>query len=982
MKPFLRQVAEAFRGDGADLQNYCFVFPNRRSGSFFKKYMLETLKGTNCILPDIQTISDFIASQVDLTEAGKMEQLFLLYDAYKDLVPENKADFDAFLYWGDMILGDFNDVDRYMASAKELFTNLKNLKGLSSNYLTEAQIEVLRVFFGEEREYRDDKLWVDDGSLKGKYLKLWQLLNPLYDRFKAKLAEKHLAYSGMIYRKAADVIKDKTAADFPFEKIIFVGFSTLSASEECIFSHFKELNIGDFYWDFNFKPFEDNSNKGTFFIKKYIVEFPSQKKVDKDERKDMPNIRVFSVPSAGGQAQVVGQILKGNFGDLNLDKENAIDTAIVLPDENLLNSVLFSIPSDIEALNITMGYPLANTSIASFVEMLATLHGRKRVDADDVYFYYEDLNALLGHVYVKRNCRDDIRKLQDQIIADRLQFVPSALVKDKLKSLAVIFDGPKQRTSQEVVDYVDGILRWIADEVSGTEKLDKLERSFVFQYLNSLGQLRETVEEYKVDITEKTFFYLLCRMLSGNSVTFEGEPLKGLQIMGVLETRLLDFRNLFVLSMNEKVFPSKHYTRSFIPNMLRNAYKLSTYEHQDAMFTYYFYRMLSRAENVFLLYDSRVQELSSGEESRYVSQLQKIYNRNKCQYNYYEYTIRTQDEREVYVEKTSSVWKKVEQFLNKEGEIKSLSPSKINTYIECPLKFYSQYVEGLKEDEEMTDFIDSATFGNIIHKMMQNLYGEVGQRIEPATIDSWLNNKVKIEKLATRIVNSEYRNLKTDPDRELEGDTILIGKIVIYYVRRLLEYDKRIAPFIYIASELESHKNRWKVGDREFNYKQVIDRIDYVLSKDGDYLRIIDYKTGVDDPKVKAVADLFDSTVDSKKRKALTQLMLYCNFFAQDDNKTELKNLNLQEQDGYDRQICPVVYRIRNVDATLMNGDTFNVKIGKDVVMDYRVYNKNFMDKFAELINELFDKNTAFVQTKNTDNCKYCPFVEICGRDC
>ena len=221
----------------------------------------------------------------------------------------------------------------------------------------------------------------------------------------------------MIYRQAAERIESKRAEDFPFEKVIFVGFSTLSTSEERIFSHFKKLNIGDFYWDFNFKPFEDNSNKGTYFIKQYKKNYPSLKDVDKEERKDMPNIHVFSVPSAGGQAKVVGQILNGKFGDLKLDKANAIDTAIVLPDEKLLNSVLFSIPSDIESLNITMGYPLANTSIASFVEMLATLHGRKRVDANEAYFYYEDLNALLGHLYVKRNCTENIKELQDEIIA-------------------------------------------------------------------------------------------------------------------------------------------------------------------------------------------------------------------------------------------------------------------------------------------------------------------------------------------------------------------------------------------------------------------------------------------------------------------------------------------------------------------------------------------------------------------------------------
>lgn len=1003
MIPFLKLVANAFVDNKESLDKITFVFPNRRSGLFFSKYLGERFKGKSFILPEIITISELISDYTKTIEASRMEQLFALYSIYKTMSadisdPSKEFNFDQFIYWGDMILSDFNDVDRYMVDAKALFLNVKDFKDISANYLNEKQLEVIRDFWGEDRLKLDSgHLWKDtDSEARLKFTKLWEVLYPLYMEFNKLLASKNLSYSGKTYRLAAEKMKTARKEDFNFSKIVFVGFSTLSKSEEAIFRGFQRLEIGDFYWDYNSPVFLFPENKGNAFLPKYIKEFPSKYDLKEAPITEMPNIEIMSVPSGGGQAKVVGKIIS-DLKKEGRDKTTDIDTAVVLPEEIYLNSVIYSMPETISALNITMGYPMRNTSIASFMSMLSMLHSRKRIIEGEACYYYDDLEALLSHPYIKHICKDSVDALKKQIINFKYFFVPQTVVTKFISNLEVIFSNQPLDTPDEIIDYVEKIIKFVMaqiysrKETGEEEKLDiqdRLELSFINQYENSLSQMRTTMEAYKKDIAtmkSKTFFLLLERMLAGSNIAFVGEPLNGLQVMGVLETRLLDFENVIILSMNERIFPSKHFTKSFIPMSLRAGYGLSTYEFQESMFTYYFYRMISRAKNVYLLYDSRTQGISSGEQSRYIYQLQRLYNVNKCKKTNWEYNVRLPKNRVIEIRKNDQIMKKLNLYLQDDSK-KNFSASMLSTYINCPLQWYLQCVEGLTEEDEISEFIDASTLGTIVHETLQDIYdsipsNEKGERlVQKKFLTDLIESKVNLNKFIVKSVNKNYNKLlENDWTKELQGDALLIFKTVYYYVKSVLEYDSRLTPFVYIASEFEQII-RWNLGkdtDRVINFKFKIDRIDRLSSPDGDIVRIIDYKTGSDPVKIGGVDSMFVANGNEKRAKAIAQLLLYCHAYEEYYGGKPLK-------------LRPLIYQIRSINE--FSDKEFSLNVNKNDVKDFRDIDDgftvtakegetiSFMDVIKNYLDEIFNKEEPFRQTEDEDNCVYCPFKDICGR--
>lgn len=965
MIPFLKKLANVYISrERRDIDRYCFVFPNRRSGAFFKKYLLEEICGECLILPGITTISDFISNQSHLVDAGRVELLLILYQEYCNLA-DSAPEFDQFLYWGDMILNDFNDVDRFMVNAKELFTNVRNLKKIQSNFLTDEQKAVIKEYWGIDRG-AEDSFWQKD-SCKSVFSQLWNRLYDLYERFNEALLSRGLSYSGMNYRAVAEGMSEKNIVDFDFSRIIFVGFSTLSTAEKIIFNKFKNLGIGDYYWDFE-SPFFDEDNKGSFFLKDYIREFPSMYDI-RQNKWQCPEIHVVSVPSGGGQAKIAGTLIAGMVETGKIaDVNDAIDTAVVLPEEKYMNAVLYSVPDCIRSLNITMGLPAEQTPVASLIALLSALDRRKRnVDGRPAYFY-EDVEALFAHPYIKSFCDTKIREMLQEAKKRRLFFVPLPFLAEFVPQLKFLFTNTEE-IDCDIAVYVNIVLTEVSAVLNGGE-FGKLESYYVSQYQSAILQLRNTINYYNIRMGSQSFFFLLSRVMSGTAIAFEGEPLRGLQIMGVLETRLLDFKNLIVLSMNEKIFPTKHYSRSFIPNSLRADYDMATYEYQDSMYTYYFYRMISRAENVYLLYDSRTQGLSSGEESRYIYQLDKIYNRHKNKHILYEYGIKTPESEGITVNKTIRIRTLLEKY--RQGNSgKYLSASSINTYIDCPLRFYLNTVEGIREEQEMTDFIDSATFGQVVHSVLENLYNSLqsdngtGKRI---VTKDFLNryvalNSIPLDSLVTSSIN-EFYNRILDKNRKLEGESVLIGKIVSYYIRNVLHHDLRLTPFEYIGSEVKRNA-RWNVSGMSVNFKLVIDRIDRVGGK----LRIVDYKTGSDDISFKEDADfsaLFRKCGTTSRKKAILQVLLYCNAYS--------------DMDGVAEGIAPVIYKLKDV-PTCMNG-RFVISNNKKEISDFRsdADNEAFMSRIKNVLEEIFNPDVPFTQTKDADICTFCQFKEICGR--
>ena len=963
MTPFLKKVAETFIEKAGRLDRTCFVFPNRRSGAFFRKYLRECSVNP-MIFPEVQTISDFIGSHSGLIDAGRIEQLFALYDSY--LKVAGHVDFDRFLYWGDMILGDFNDVDRYMVDARELFVNIENLKSINADFLTESQREVIKNFFGEYRVGGTENLWIGDEGKK-RYFRLWSVLNDLYEEFKLRLKGKGLSYSGLTYHVAAEKIKEKSKDDFEFERIVFIGFSTLSKSEEVIFNHLKNIGIGDFYWDFNSPVFSDPENKGTVFLREYVKEFPSCYDIGEEPACSMLSIRVISVPSGAGQSKVAAHLIEQLVESRDIENpEDAIDTAIVLPDEKYLGSVLRSVPESIGTMNVTMGYPMANTAVASFMRMIAVAFGHKRVRNGIVSFYYEDLENLLSHPYVVALCGKEIDEFKRAVIERRLFFVDIGTIVELLPSLADVFGKVEFSSSLEIVSYVRKVIETVGNKLSIVSECEdlSLERYFICKYVDSLVELESMIKDYSmVEMSEKTFFFLIDRMTSGATVAFEGEPMHGLQIMGVLETRLLDFKNLIIFSMNEKVFPSKHYTRSFIPESLRAAYGISTYHKQDSMFTYYFYRMISRAENVFLLYDSRTQGVSTGEVSRYVSQLRRIYNRGKCEEYAFGYNVLLPVEPVIEVEKTPRVMERIIRYTLPDTS-KNFSASMINTYVECPLKFYFKYVEDIREEDEINDFIDSATFGTIVHEIMQAIYDAVpltdGKKI---VRHDYLENlsspeSFELQKIIGEVVSKEY-----DKNKDGGGDVEVIKNIIAYYIVPVLRHDMSLTPFEYVGSEIEQ-SFRWRLDDDlTINYKQIIDRLDKV---DGT-LRIVDYKTGKDEVNIKSFDSIFDAGKSGGHQKAVLQILLYCNAYS--------------EKEKYGGDIKPVIYKIR--DVRLLGDERFCLKYESNPIISYNnsIFKDGFMEKIRMIVREILNSDVKFTRTADRKKCLYCQFAEACNRN-
>lgn len=984
MKSFLSRIAETYyKYEKDELYKYCFVFPNRRSGVFFQKYLSE-IATSALILPEITTITDFISSITGSNEASRIELLFTLYEEYSKLSNE-VADFDQFVFWGDMIINDFNDVDKYLADARQLFTNVKEIKEINSSYLTDEQINIINEYWGESRPLESiEVFWkhlhtpTPETDNKKKFLKLWEILYPLYSNLKKSLEKKELSYSGMAYRNAVDIIKNRAAEDMEFTKYIFVGFNVLSTSEEKIFDYLKIKGIADFYWDFNSPAFKDKFNKAGRFLNRYISEFKSSYRIEETDITTFPDIEVISIPSEIGQAKYAGQIIKNLLEDNKIkDKSNAINTAVVLPDEELFMSMLHSIPEEVDAVNITMGYPMKYTSVAALVNAISAMHLKARKIKDEFQYYHEDVKTILAIPFIRKIAGNSFHTIVEYIQSNKAFFVPASFltgISPELSGLFMPVNDPNNTT--EVITYLKNILSIVENHIINNTKseTDNIELGFIAQYITTLNQFAATIEKHSINMQEKTFFFMIERLLATSSIAFEGEPLKGLQIMGVLETRSLDFENVIILSMNERIFPQKHFSKTFIPNNLRRGFGLATSEFQDSIYSYYFYRLISRAENVYLLYDSRSQGISSGEKSRYIYQLQHLYCSDKIINKSASFRIVPPEQPRINVVKSPRIMDKLDRYRTPDSG-KSFSASSINTYINCPLQFYFEKVEDIYADDDISEFMDSGTFGTIVHSVLKEIYEtQLPDKnndilITEEIIEGVKKNQILLERLITRTINREFHYKKDDCLDPLTGESYLIGDIVKYYIQLLLEYDKKTTPFIYVCGE-KKEEFFWKLSpETGFNFKQYIDRVDIVNPHSPDeMLRIVDYKTGSDITDIKDVESMFVTNKNGFRAKAILQLMLYCNAYSIINR--------------YDKPILPVIYKIR----ALKNSAEFCIKIknestGKlEKINDYQELNDEFLERLKSVMSEIFNPEIAFSQTENLKNCTYCKFKDFCRR--
>lgn len=1031
--PFLSQVAELYLQKEADsLVDYCFVTPNKRAAVFLSKYFSDSFQKDNKIgfLPEVSPISDFISGFSQLVEASRIRQLLVLYRVYSRVLTSNSSaaeivagknlvDFNRFQFWGDILLNDFNDVDRYMVDTAQLFQNVERLKEISANFLTPEQIAVIEKYwnvdslpepvtqFWRHLSYQSESdMGVPHSDKKNVagFLKLWQAMEELYLSFREELASDGYTYAGKSYRDAAETIDRMDKSEFAFKRYIFVGFNVLSTSEKSIFSSLRKKGIADFYWDYASPEFRIPSNRASRFLRNNLRDFPSlYPGIGTKTLSHYPDITIMPVPSAFGQTKLIPDILRKLYPVFFDDKvtknisdvqyEDMVDslarTAIVLPDESLAQPLLSAMPVEIPVVNVTMGFSLRHTGVAALLRNIISLQLRAREVKSLNTFFFDDVIAVLSHPLIRLKYAPLCDSIVAQINRKRLFNVPiDMLAAKEYEALGVPFRVVSNAMNPEaVLDYMVDLLNWLIELIETTsirheseidddvEMLNEvrgpvnLELQFVRGYLDAVEQLRSLREEFLKDvfIEDKTVFHLVERIVGNQTVNYEGLPLRGLQVMGVLESRCLDFDNVVITSMNERVFPRKHYAKSFIPNALRRGYGMATLEHQESIYAYYFYRLITRAKNVLLLYDARKTGIYSGGASRYIKQLRYQFPPDKVTVLPVSSPLRKVEPEPVMVSKNERIMRELNRFRSSENA-RYLSASSLNAYITCPLSFYIANVERYYPENDFVDYMDDGTYGTVLHDAVAKMYkderGDAPELLITPEIVKKFSQKGYAENYVTRSIKENYLKVSPDDPSPLIGDTAVYRQIMSRTIRRMLERELEMGQKIYFVDAEHQIKIPFKVSpEYTINLSYTIDRVDRVEEADGSsFYRIVDYKTGGDILTASSLDRLFENT-DKSRPKAIFQLMLYASAFA--------------EHEKYNGRIQPFIYQLRKVMVNKMSP----IKVGGEPVTDYRDFINDYLSRLCLLLDDIFSPDKPFVADPGdrNHNCHFCKFKEICG---
>lgn len=1009
MISFLNSLAKAYASRYDDISEFCFVFPGKRGGKFFlRDYRSALPRNKVVIAPETLTVAEFVAKVADRDVAPRLDLLFMLYDCYCDMNPRNAdgsptVGFDSFRLWGETVLSDFDDVDRYGADPDELFRNIRDFRDIATDFLTDAQRRVMEQYFGHTPSPDDiGRFWknfhpASDGSgltrVKHRFLQLWESLGPLYHRLAERLEKEKLATSGGVYRLALERLRNEGTGILPWKKVVFVGFNALSTVEHEIFSFLQSCPSGiddgayaDFYWDATGPVLSAPDNSASRFVQADIRDFPSPawaaRWLTEASRSDMPQeINVIAAPSNAIQAKIAGGIVGKLSDTLPEESFSNAEVAVVLPDEALLLPVLYSLPESVGDVNLTMGYPLRLTSAASFISLLRRLQSRKRIVDGETSYYHADLKLFLSHPFVHMLAGSgEVASLRRVVGERRLFLVPLGLILQYMPDMADIMRPlGRDDSAQSVIEYVDSALASVEkhiDEASGDIVKTDLDRDNIIEYRVALRQLGDVIGRYGVSMHYSTLFSLLDRLLGGVRVSFEGEPLRGLQIMGMLETRGLDFRYVVVPSMNERIFPRRQRARSFIPDSLRAGYGLPPSTYQDALFSYYFYRMISRAEKVWLIYDASPGEgLHTGDVSRYVLQLKHLYAPDRLKEEKYAFTIASRSERHVAADKNDEVMEMLEGYLLPDTK-KNFSASALKHYISCPVQFFYQDVIGISAEAETAPGIDAITLGNIFHRVMQTVYlqGEKERKlhippklITRSMIDDILADEEGLRSLVRRAINRETsRNAESKHDAPLRGSAELLAPVVMRQVRELLEYDKDMAPFSLYGCEL-ADVVRFPLSDgREVNMTFSFDRLDKVNVNGVEHIRVVDYKTGKSHLEAKSLEEIFTGHTDGKN---IFQVLLYSrlvrDYFA---------------KRGVTADCTHVMAEIYSV-SMLRNHDKspHHPKLDKEIITDYAQVAEEFESRLDALLCEILDSSVDFESVPSPGRCRFCNLSRLCG---
>ncbi|MDE7305084.1 MAG: PD-(D/E)XK nuclease family protein [Alistipes sp.] len=947
MTGFLEELArDLYARYGEELSRRALLFPSRRARLFFVD-ALTRIAARPMWQPAWCTI-DELMSEISGLRAG--DRIRLITELYKVYSQFHNEPFDKFYFWGEMLLADFDTIDKYRIDASQLFRNLAEIKEIEADisYLTPAQLQLLSNFWsslGPEADLSEEKR---------RFLALWKTLGPIYHAYRQRLSDLGIAYGGMVQRAAADRI---LAGGFAFpepRQYVVAGFNALSECEKVLFRFLSTAAETDFYWDYDDYYKNAPEQEAGMFVRENIAAFPPRAELSHDSMAQPKELTLVSTVSNAVQCKYAAEILRDYARQQPLDKR----TAVVLTDENLLLPLLYALPEEAGKVNVTMGYPLKQSLAYTFVERLVELQARRRTKGEGCTFYHADVVGLLTHPYVAACDEASTRSLADEIVRQRRISVDAAwLGRNELLRSIFAPAATWQELSGQLLDVIQAVA---CIPYRGDDARQRIE--FLAVLSEEIVKLRNSLDACDIDIATEVYTSLLRRHLQTIRIPFEGEPLEGLQVMGILETRNLDFENVIILSMNDDNFPGNRMSQaSFVPYNLRAAFALPTPEHHEGVYAYYFYRLIQRARRVHMLYCAHADEKSTGEPSRYVYQLD-YESGHPVRRVEVGVDVNLASARPIVVPKDGQIMQRLERFVDPAIEA-ALSPTAFFRYVACPLRFYFHSVARLKSDEEVSEEVDAPMFGTILHAAAQRLYAAVVGQAHPGRRLQQMLRSDEVSAAVVGAINDHYLRDEHAAVADYSGNLLLVKDIVERYLRgSIIRYDAAHDAFTTIGLEQEvAHAFPFEAAGRtlELKFAGTADRIDRL---DDGTLRVVDYKTGAPHLEFDGIESLFFG--EGKQRLSnILQTLLY--------------SMMLFRSRGSD--VRPVLYYVRN-----MHRDDYAPELDDKQTgvrgAPYSFYAGSFEEALRTVLAELYDPAVPFVQCEDADTCKFCDFNIICKR--
>lgn len=962
MRTFLENICDEIVSKYRNIiPDICIVFPSRRAGLYFKNLLGKKL-GTPVWSPSVYSIEDFVEEFSPYSFADNFKLISELYISYSDVISREEkinknsseyADgddgtesFDSFYSWGELLLNDFDIIDKYVADTNLLFKRITDLKEMEESFPLEL-LESFKNFWGT-------LVNGEQTDAKKNFLKIWNVLGKVYTDFTARLSAGRICYPGMAYRKLFEEYED-VISRFEWKKIIFAGFNSLNPVEEKIIKVLLDRGIAEIYWDADEYYISDDNQEAGKFIRKNLKSFGrSEILLEKNLESDSKNIFVIGTSASAGMAKSLGSELKELISKNDFEEEKS---AVVLPDSKLLLPVLYSIPHEIKKINVTMGFRFGDTPLFSLIYLLMELQDNSIYEKGQAKFHHAFVKKILLHPYIKFHDPSVVYGILNLIKNEnKIYFRLEDFTRDVPRILKVIFS--KVESVENVISYYSEIIDIISSRIGEDESIDSdyknLQAEYLYNFYLYFNRLNDVIRESGIEMNIYTYKKLLIDVLKKISIPFTGEPLKGLQVMGLLETRGLDFENVFVLSVNEGILPEGRTQNSFIPYSLRKALKIPTFETEDSITAYYFYRLIQRAKNIYLIYDVNFGNYVR-EKSRFILQIENELIRRNKNINYIGKTVIAKlckfEKKKIVIQKNNKV----------SGKLKNIghySPTAVSEYIFCPLQFYFKRVAGIKEEEKIEESFTSLLIGNVIHKILEEIYKPYKGKI--------INEKnlKEIEKIVTDDFDNIFQDAvgKCESDyilKEYNGRNILFKDIVASLLQRILECEKSQIPFKILDLEKDVvYKLTIPLKNEEISLK-IKGRIDRIDEKDG-VIRIIDYKTG--NYKLKKFdernpEEYFNRLISDAEYKDNFQAFFYGYYYWKNN---EEKKINVG------------IYPIKKI----LNGLD---KLKKDYIgnEEFLMFEYNL----RKLFSEMYDTDVAFIQAEDEKKCTFCPYSGLCHRD-